>query len=329
MQGEQQHYIPRFLLKNFTRGKKPKIFVYDKSNDKRFHTNIKNISAENGFYDLEVEDGVLTMEPGLARLEANTSGIIKKLIKDRNIKSLSEEEVAILALFLAVQFVRTKEHRLRFEHLGIQLAQKLHDMGASEENIKELIGSSGSVPEDKLFGLRSLVEARGFVPHFLSKAWVLLETTPRNPFFISDNPIGLHNDMDFGPYGNLGLAVKGIQIYLPISSTLCLNLLCPTIAEEFIKGYDNLRLLDHVAPGLADSGMKRRAFARAFCDGLVNGTPIRVVEDNVTLINSLQVVYSSRFVYCESNAFELVERMIRDNRKYREGLKPLTERGYR
>lgn len=154
--------------------------------------------------------------------------------------------------------------------------------------------------------------------------WVLLETTPRNPFFISDNPIGLHNDMDFAPYGNLGLAVKGIQIYLPISSTLCLNLLCPTIAEEFIKAYDNLKRLDQVAPGLADSAMKKPVFARTFCDGLVNGTPIRVVEDNVTMINSLQVVHSSRFVYCECNVFELVERMIRDNQKHREGLKPVT-----
>jgi hypothetical protein len=67
--------------------------------------------------------------------------------------------------------------------------------------------------------------------------------------------------------------------------------------------------------------MKRPTFARTFCDGLVNGTPIRVLEDNVTMINSLQVVYSSRFVYCEINSFELVERMIRDNPKYREGLK--------
>lgn len=324
MQGEQQHYVPRFLLKNFTHGKKPKVFVYDKSNDKRFHTNIKNIAAENWFYDLEVEDGVLTMEPSLARLEANTSGIIKKLIKDRNIKSLGEDEVAVLALFLAVQFVRTKEHRLKFEHLGKQLVQKLRDMGAGEESIKELTGSSGSIPEDKLFGLRSLAEAKEFVPHFLNKAWVLLETTPRNPFFISDNPIALHNDIDYGPYGNLGLAVKGIQIYLPISSTLCLNLLCPTIAEEFRKAHDNLKLLDQAAPELADSAMKNPAFARTFCDGLVNGTPVKVVEDNVTMINSLQVVYSSRFVYCESNAFELVERMIRDNQKYREGLKPVS-----
>lgn len=311
-------------MKNFAHGKKPKIFVYDKSNDKRFHTNIKNVAAENGFYDVEVEDGVLTMEPGLAHLEANTSGIIKKLTEDKNIKSLNEVEVAKLALFFAVQFVRTKEHRVKFEHLGKQIAQKLRDMNVSEEKIKESIRTSEGVPEDKLFGLRSLVKAHEFVPHFLNKAWVLLETTPRNPFFISDNPIGLHNDMEFGPYGNLGLAVKGIQIYFPISSTLCLNLLCPTIAEEFINAYDNLKRLGQATPGHADSAMKRPALTRAFCDGLMNGKPIKVVNDNVTMINSLQVVYSSRFVYCESNGFELVERMIRDNQKYREGLKPLT-----
>jgi hypothetical protein len=322
MPGEQQHYVPQFLLKNFTHGKKPKIFVYDKSNDKRFHTNIKNVAAENGFYDLEVEDTVLTMEPGLAHLEANTSRIIRKLTKTRSIKSLSEDEVAILAVFLAVQFVRTKEHRLRFEHLGELFAQKLRDRGAAAENIEGVTGSPGSVPEDKLFGLRSLAGAKEFVPHFLNKAWLLLETTPKNPFFISDNPIGLHNEIDHGPYGNIGLAVRGIEIYLPISSTLCLNLLCPTTAEEFRKAYEKLRMLDRVAPGLADSAMKEPAFARAFCDGLINGTPIPLVEDNVTMINSLQVVYSSRFVYCETNAFELVERMIRDNQKYREGLKP-------
>ncbi len=311
MHGQQQHYLPQFLLKNFTHGKKPKIFVYDKWTDKRFHTNIKNVGAENSFYDLEMEDGVLTMEPGLARLDANTSGIIKKLMRDRTIKSLGEGEVVIFALFLAVQFVRTREHRLKFMHLGNQLVQKLRRMGASQENINELIGGSGNAQDDKMFGLRSLATAKESVPHFLNKAWVLLETVPGNPFFISDNPIGLHNDLDFGPYGNIGLAVRGIQIYFPISSTLCLNLLCPTIAKEFVKAHDNIKLMGQLAPS-----------TRAFCDGVVNGTPIKVVEDNVTLINSLQVVYSSRFVYCEFDAFELVERMIRDNRKYRESLKP-------
>lgn len=314
MQGDQQHYVPRFLLKNFTHGKKPKVFVYDKSNDRRFHTNIKNIAAENGFYDLELPDKVLSMEPALAHLEASSSKIIQKLIKDKDIKSLNENEAVIFALFLAVQFVRTKEHRIRFEDLGKQLILKLRGMGASEDSIKEFTGSSINVSEDKVIGLRSLAGAHELIPHFLNKAWLLLETTHKNPFYVSDNPIGLHNDLHFGPYGNLGLAVKGIQIYLPISSTLCLNLLCPTIADEFSEAYDNL-----------NSAIRKPASASAFYDGLTNGAPIKVVEDNVTMINSLQVTYSSRFVYCESNSFDLVERMISDNQKYRKGLKPLVD----
>lgn len=43
----------------------------------------------------------------------------------------------------------------------------------------------------------------------------------------------------------------------------------------------------------------------------------------VTRINSLQVSFSSRFVYCESDSFELVEEMIRKNEKFRESLKPV------
>lgn len=322
MPGEQQHYVPRFLLKNFARGKKPKIWGYDKSNDKQFHTNIKNVAAENGFYDLEVEDGVLTFEPGLAHLEANTSGIIKKLVTERSIRTLDEHEVAILAAFLAVQFVRTKEHRLRFEHLGELFAQKLRDMGASEDNIGELTKSSTGLPEGKLIGFRSIIGAKEFVPHFLNKVWVLFETSHKHPFYISDNPITLHNEQDHGPYGNIGLAVRGIEIYLPISTTLCLGLLCPTIAEEFQNAHENILLLDQTSPGLADAVMKRPEAARAFCEGLVNGTPIQIIEDSVTMINSLQVMYASRFVYSEIDSFDLVKRMINDNEKYREGIKP-------
>jgi hypothetical protein len=325
MLGGQQHYVPRFLLKNFTHSKKPKVFVYDKSNDKRFHTNIKNVAAESGFYDLDLKDVFLTMEPSLARLETSASRIVEKLLKDRNVKLLNENERVVLSLFLAVQFLRTKEHRLIVEYLGKQISQVLGNMDASDQGKNKLTGRSGSVSAEKFISLKSLAQAREFLPHFLNKAWVLLETTHRNPFFISDNPIGLHNDIDHRPYGNIGLAVRGIQIYLPISSTLCLNLLCPTIAEEFIKAHENFKYFDQIAPGLANSTMKNPTYARAFCHGIVNGVPIMVVEDNVTMINSLQVTFSSRFVYCESDSFELVERMIKDNQKYREGLKPVMD----
>ena len=68
--------------------------------------------------------------------------------------------------------------------------------------------------------------------------------------------------------------------------------------------------------------MQNAKETRLYCEGVVFGTPISVVADEVTMLNSLQVMYSSRFVYCEYENFSLVKRMIQDNEKYREGLKP-------
>lgn len=246
MSKELQHYVPRFLLKNFAKGKKPQIFVYDKSNDKQFKTNIKNIAAETGFYDIKVDDGEFTLEPGLSHLESNTSGIIKKITNERSLQHLEEKDTAIFAVFLAVQFVRTKEHRIRFEHMGDLLKQKLTAIGATEENISELIGSQNGVPEEKMIGFQSIMDADEFVPHFLNKTWALFETNNECPLYTSDNPITLHNENDYGFRGNIGLAVKGIQIYIPLSSTLCLGLLCPSIGDEFKKGYEDIKFIDKI-----------------------------------------------------------------------------------
>lgn len=323
MAGELQHYVPRFLLKNFATGKKPQVFVYDKSNDRQFKTNIKNIAAETGFYDIEVGDGRLTLEPKLGHLETNASSVIKKIVGTKSLQNLDEQDVAVLAVFLAVQFVRTKEHRLRFEHVGELLRERLSAMGATEENIAELTESQHGVPEDKMIGFQSIIKSDEFVPHFLNKQWALFETTIDNPFYISDSPITLHNELDHGLYGNIGLGVKGIEIYFPLSSTLSLGLLCPSIGEEFQKGYDNIKFLDKNLPGMADAIMKKSKTARAFCEGLRNGTAIQLVKDNVTMMNSLQVMYSSRFVYCEDDGFNLIKQMISDNDKFRTGLKPV------
>jgi hypothetical protein len=209
-----------------------------------------------------------------------------------------------------------------FQHLKELVKNDLQKRGVSEEEIQRLTTGLDDLPEDKLFGIRSIVAAKEFIPHFLNKVWVLYETIPQAPFYISDNPIGLHNDLNHSPYGNIGLAVKGIQVYLPLSSTLCLALLCPSIATEFQRGYENLKVIDRTAPGLANSLMSRPETTRAFVEGFVTGSPIRVVEENVTMMNSLQVIYSSRFVYCQKNLFSLVERMIKDNEKYRQALRP-------
>lgn len=322
MHSKQQHYVPRCLLKNFAKGKKPQIWVYDKHADTIFRTNIKNVAAERGFYDLSVDDNLLTVEPSLAHLESHASSIISTLINTKNLGRLDVRQRTILSVFLAVQFVRTKEHRVRFDVLGDLFIDKLKERGASDEETQQLIG--GTV-DSKRFGLRSILDTKRFIPHFLNKAWALFETGISTPLYVSDNPITLHNKLDHEPYGNLGLSVRGIEIYVPLSTTLCLGLLCPSIGNEYVKAYDNFRLIDEILPGKADQLLKNSKRAREFCEGVVSGTSISLEAENVSMLNSLQVLYSSRFVYCETNNFDLVKRMIANNEAHRHGLRPKAE----
>jgi hypothetical protein len=46
--------------------------------------------------------------------------------------------------------------------------------------------------------------------------------------YISDNPVVMHNPRTFGPYGNIGIAVPGIEIYFPLSPEVVLAYFCPS-----------------------------------------------------------------------------------------------------
>jgi hypothetical protein len=72
----------------------------------------------------------------------------------------------------------------------------------------------------------------------------------------------------------------------------------------------------------ADRLVRNAKATRNFCEGLAAGIAVPLLADNVTRLNSLQVRFSSRFVYSETGDFSLVEQMIRENPQYREGLKP-------
>ena len=223
---------------------------------------------------------------------------------------------------MAVQFVRTKEHRLKFEKIGELLFDALKKRGISDEEIQDDFKIDSDSDRDKIVGIQSILDAKEFVPYFLNKVWVLLETSEKNPFYISDNPITLHNEKKHGLYGNIGLAVKGIEIYLPLSSTHCLALFCPSLMEEFTKARDNLKMLDNLPPELAGivSGIPDET--RNFLEDLFSGRSVRAIPDNVTMLNSLQVMYSSRFVYCKHGSFELVQQMIKENESFRTSLQP-------
>jgi len=317
MPSSYDHYVPKILLRNFTPAKNDQIWVYDKSDDRRYSNHINRVAGERGFN--AIENARVTFEPILSKAEGCWAEIIKEILTRRTLSCLDESKRSEFAHFIAVQFFRTKEHRLRHVDLTSGLRDELRRRGATEEEIAVLTKNPSEIPEEKLFGFLDVVNARRFIPHFLDKRWVLYETNAQSPFFISDNPVTLHNEQTLGPYGNIGLGVKGIEIYLPLSTTLCIAFLCPSITYEYEKSILLNKMIEQ--KGLANQ-VPDYPQVRAFCEGLANGNPIRVSEESVTMMNSLQVTYSSRFVYCETNSFELVERMIREDQKYRSALRP-------
>ena len=62
--------------------------------------------------------------------------------------------------------------------------------------------------------------------------------------------------------------------------------------------------------------------AKKYVEGWRSKKSVSIHPENVIRHNSLQVTFSSRFVYCEKKKFELIKQMIADNEKYKTALRP-------
>lgn len=314
---KNQHYVPRFILKRFTE-RKDQIWAFDKKRHRKFKTNIKNIGAETGFYNFNFKGYEVSFEPSLGEIEGSVSSIIKRIIRDKSI-AVTDEQRIVLSNFFALQFVRTPQWRHMWNDMTKSLTQALRDRGLDPEDLEGY--EEPSDERAKLQHMRQVYKHREFAPHFYNKTWVLLKTTQKNPFWISDNPVSLQNLNDFGFFGNIGLAVKGIEIYFPISKTLSIGMWCTSHEEEFKQMYDKYLRIKQTAPYMIREVIDDPGYIENLKEGIDTGRPIPYKRENVINHNSLQVKYSSRFVFSCNDDFSLVEEMVEKHPELREGPK--------
>ncbi len=142
------------------------------------------------------------------------------------------------------------------------------------------------------------------------------------------------NQTDTGPYGNLGLDVKGIEIYLPITPDLTLGFWCPSLTEFLHEGLTRAQALERKFSPVALLGVgaaqanaiKGRDKARttvakleADLGQIAAGLPLQNSADNVKYVNALEVAQAERYVASSSGDFALVREMIADNANFRRG----------
>jgi hypothetical protein len=321
MAAQNQHYVPQFILRQFlSNQKKEQVTVFDKKTGKIFTTGIRNIMAERRFNNFTFENLDVSFEPLACLLEEQVLPTYRRIVEKRRLQQTVDEQ-ANLSLLIAFQFIRTRAYRSIFQTLEQQLRAKVEANGGQME---EVLGWEPLTDDVlKRIHLESLREEIATYAQIISqKAFVLAEPAPKRMFYLGDNPVGLHNGNDYRPYGNLGLGVHGIEIYMPLAANLMLCAWCPSIIDkicdaekaarksfqaEAFKHVQAGRISLHQMQAAVDAALKGDGPA-SLLEAFKKGIPVSSKPVNMDFYNSLQVSFAERYIVCQQGEFGLAKK---------------------
>jgi hypothetical protein len=222
---KNQHYVPQLYLRQFSpdrRAKNPQIYSFDKTNQHLNRPSIRNVAAEFQFYEL----GDHGIEKTFQQIEDQLVGPYRRLLEIERLHDVTAEEAVATAIFLAVQWVRTREHRAMLKSTFVELEKALTERAVACAS--ELFDAAeDTLRQVQVRTMPKLVEQ--FSAIMLRMKWILCMNRTEMPLWTSDHPVTLHNSLPaVGLQGNRGLACRGIELYFPLSPTRSLCLCDPT-----------------------------------------------------------------------------------------------------
>jgi hypothetical protein len=285
---KKHHYVPQSVLRRFSFDQEQKrVHAFDKTNMKSYPSSVENAGSENYFNTVEVEGQVVSFE-GLFKTNDDQLGLLLGTIaSNRSLAVLTPADRVALSEVVAAQIVRTKMVRTTMRSIAEQMLAALSEAGIDPGEVDGL-----SIPtnqEVRRAALASFLDLRRIVSAIQEKRPILIHRSNSQVFWISDNPVVLHNTF---PYGERALNAPGIEIYFPISSELVLGFFCPSIEVKI----QQLLSLEH-------PNIDRQKYSEIY-RGLQGGDAVSLGPETVPFLNSLQVLRSSRFLYAPSNEFE-------------------------
>jgi hypothetical protein len=244
---KNQHYVPRFYLKNFINSK-DKVFVYDKFVKRVFESKVKNIANENYFYDIDLLDEITGVDQFLEKyfhpLESKISKLLVELIEDlknKNFIKLSRELKAELAIYLTYQHLRTREQREQMRQMIDSLTNaigkiQLDELGHSDNNF--VIDIDDAKFQASMILDRNNVEE---IANILNNhIWIVLENKTDYNFYTSDHPLVRRGHIKRPGMSMNGLASEGIEIAFPISPDYLILLVHRESFDNYLKYEDQI-----------------------------------------------------------------------------------------
>jgi hypothetical protein len=281
----KHHSVPQSLLRRFSiDGAGKHVFVFDKQTSKTFQASIGDAGAERDFYTAFVAGQSINLEHAFQDVDSRLATAIGDLTSVSRLRDLGDEVVRDIPTLFAIQLMRTKLQRTSPTAIAERLNELGGPLGVEPITISE--------EQARLIHLDRLRETEDIAQLLRQKDLVLFDAPDETPHFVvSDNPVVLQNTL---PYGRMGLAAPGIEIYFPISEQRCLAYLCPSYRENLVKSFDPRHPMRELSDPLSDALMC--AFHL--------GTAVQMSAGGVHFLNELQLTQSGRFLYAATDEFK-------------------------
>jgi hypothetical protein len=279
--------------------------------------------VERDFNAIKLGTEVVSLEQDISRIEYAAAPIVRRLIESETAAILSNDDKKSLSLFVALQLIRGTGHRAQHLDLAKKIRQSLIERGLPEDDTKF------AVPDDHSIKLQSLHAIVNTLPEYLvhlqNKDMLIFKASPGHEFVIGDNPVVLDNQKSFGFRGNLGLALEGIEVYLPLSKNLTLGMWAKDLKSELREMIADVRGRQQQMKGRAVLGLgARQASAKLemadLDDHIANANkllqeveasgPVHAYPENMDRFNSMQIGYAERYIASAGAKFELAKRMV-------------------
>jgi len=300
-----QHYVPQFLLKNFATTGTEQVHVFDKREEKAFRAHVRKVAAENGLYDVKLPERIVSAETALSSLDGAAARVIGKILREQSLKLLTHDDRVVMSLFIGTQMLRVP-HQVE---IAFQLTEVLRKRFGSIDGMPETAEASRKLARESMVERLSI--AMDLLPHLLNKTWFLLKADTKSSFAISDNPVTMHNIRKTPWGGSLGVAVKGIEIYLPLSAEITVALYCKSHEATWLRTKTQQALIDSLGIAIPHEFRLQAGLFSSLLQGIETGHPIQLTGRVIDFQNELQIWNSVRFVFSKTGDFDLARDAIK------------------
>lgn len=215
---KNQHYVPQFYLRNFSKDNKTVGTFILKSCQYVKSASIKHQSCGDYFYSTNCR-----VEMNLGEIEKDAKRVIDLIIKNPKEK-LSKEDAYSLYLFTMIQQGRTLANAKSIQkHANVTIREvlKIKKEKGNLDGIEEF--NDADIEDFKIEanhpGGLSLVAQIPIVNTCVDLQYKILINSSCTPFITSDNPVAIYDTfierMNIGMYA---LASRGLQMFMPLNA---------------------------------------------------------------------------------------------------------------